>query len=97
MTKEELLHYANTIQISLDEERATLILSQINDILAYISVLESSELGSDCSLSGEFQFMLDDANRFREDIPRASLPLAEALQNAPNKNENFFKVPKFME
>jgi aspartyl-tRNA(Asn)/glutamyl-tRNA(Gln) amidotransferase subunit C len=93
MTKEELSDYANSIQISLTDDEAVLIHSQINNILDYVSVLEDY----DCQNSEEFQFMIDDVNRLREDISQPSIPLAEALQNAANKNENFFKVPKVIE
>jgi aspartyl/glutamyl-tRNA(Asn/Gln) amidotransferase C subunit len=41
--------------------------------------------------------MIDDVNRLREDISQPSIPLSAALQNAANKNENFFKVPKVIE
>jgi len=93
MTKEELLDYANRIQISLSKEEVDLILSQINNILDYVSVLEDF----DCQNAEEFQFMFDDVNRLRKDISQPSIPLSEALQNATNKNENFFKVPKVIE
>ena len=41
--------------------------------------------------------VLDLPNVFREDIPAESLSVKQALENAPNKNETFFKVPKVME
>jgi aspartyl-tRNA(Asn)/glutamyl-tRNA(Gln) amidotransferase subunit C len=32
--------------------------------------------------------------KLREDIARASLPVEEALKNAPDKKENYFIVPR---
>ena len=93
MTKEELLDYANSIQISLTAEETVLIFSQINDIIDYVSALENY----DCMDAEEFQFIINDANRLREDISQPSIPLTDALQNAATKNENFFKVPKVIE
>jgi len=93
MTKEELLDYANSIQISLTSEETILIHLQMNNILDYVSVLEDY----DCLDAEEFLFAINDVNRLREDISQPSIPLADTLQNAANKNENFFKVPKVIE
>jgi len=93
MTREELLDYTNRIQISLSSEEVDLILLQINNILEYASVLEEF----DCKNSEEFQFMISDENRLRDDISRPSILLEKALKNAANKNENFFKVSKVIE
>jgi len=41
--------------------------------------------------------VLDLPNVFRDDISSESLSVKQALENAPNKNETFFKVPKVME
>ncbi len=41
--------------------------------------------------------VLDLPNVFRDDIISESLNVKQALENAPNKNETFFKVPKVME
>jgi aspartyl-tRNA(Asn)/glutamyl-tRNA(Gln) amidotransferase subunit C len=36
-------------------------------------------------------------NVFREDRPRPSLSQEEALRNAPDKKDRFFKVPRIIE
>ena len=41
--------------------------------------------------------VLDLPNVFRDDESSESLSVGQALENAPNKNETFFKVPKVME
>jgi aspartyl/glutamyl-tRNA(Asn/Gln) amidotransferase C subunit len=41
--------------------------------------------------------VLDLPNVFRQDNPGESLSVKQALENAPKKNETFFKVPKVME
>ena len=38
--------------------------------------------------------MTDAMNVYREDIIKGSMPKAEALQNAPGADDNYFKVPK---
>jgi aspartyl-tRNA(Asn)/glutamyl-tRNA(Gln) amidotransferase subunit C len=39
----------------------------------------------------------DTENVFREDIAEKCLSKEEALKNAPEKTENFFKVPKVID
>ncbi|MDR0927979.1 MAG: Asp-tRNA(Asn)/Glu-tRNA(Gln) amidotransferase subunit GatC [Ignavibacteria bacterium] len=93
ITKEEYLIRADAIQIALQAEESDVVFNQINNILDYISIIDSY----DCSALEELQFMVDDTNRLREDVPSPSLSLKDALANAPSKNENFFKVPKVIE
>ena len=37
---------------------------------------------------------VENINVFRDDKVKPSVPTEEALKNAPDKNESFFKVPK---
>jgi aspartyl-tRNA(Asn)/glutamyl-tRNA(Gln) amidotransferase subunit C len=37
------------------------------------------------------------ANVFREDVPEPSLPADEALRNAPEREDDRFKVPRIVE
>ena len=93
LTHEDLIEQSNIIQIALSDNESEIILEQINNILEYVSNIETFDVEGET----EMEFMIDDYNRMREDIPTESLPLSEALKNAPSKNENFFKVPKVIE
>jgi aspartyl-tRNA(Asn)/glutamyl-tRNA(Gln) amidotransferase subunit C len=42
-------------------------------------------------------FLSDEINAFREDIPVIEITKEQALKNAPQKNSDYFKVPKFLE
>lgn len=42
-------------------------------------------------------FLTDEINAFREDEPLQEITKAEALKNAPQKNSDYYKVPKFLE
>jgi aspartyl-tRNA(Asn)/glutamyl-tRNA(Gln) amidotransferase subunit C len=42
-------------------------------------------------------FMTDEVNVLREDIPQPPLSHEDALMNAPEKNSDYYKVPKFLE
>jgi len=42
-------------------------------------------------------FMTDEVNAFREDVAFTEITKAQALKNAPQKNSDYFKVPKVIE
>ena len=42
-------------------------------------------------------YINEDVNVFREDVPMPPLSKSEALQNAPKKDSDFFRVPKVLE
>jgi aspartyl-tRNA(Asn)/glutamyl-tRNA(Gln) amidotransferase subunit C len=42
-------------------------------------------------------FLSEEKNAFREDIPATEITKEDALKNAPQKNSDYFKVPKFLE
>jgi aspartyl-tRNA(Asn)/glutamyl-tRNA(Gln) amidotransferase subunit C len=93
ITKEELIEQSNVIQIALTEQESDTLLTQMNNIFDYVSIIKDY----DCGDEAELQFMVDDNNRLREDISEESISLQDALKNAPKKNESFFKVPKVIE
>jgi aspartyl-tRNA(Asn)/glutamyl-tRNA(Gln) amidotransferase subunit C len=66
---------------------------QLAAILDYIAKLETLDVTGLEPLA----HAVDTANVFREDVPRPSLPRDAALQNAPDKNGDFFIVPKIVE
>jgi aspartyl-tRNA(Asn)/glutamyl-tRNA(Gln) amidotransferase subunit C len=42
-------------------------------------------------------FLTDEINAFREDEAQITITHEEALKNAPDRNSDYFKVPKFLE
>lgn len=95
MTDKELINYSNIIQIELSKSKQDDLLPQINNILDYVSILDNYNCQEQTNLLDSNQE--DNYNRFREDIPVASISLQDALKNAHSKNESFFKVPKVIE
>jgi aspartyl-tRNA(Asn)/glutamyl-tRNA(Gln) amidotransferase subunit C len=67
--------------------------AQLGAILDYIAKLEKL----DVSALEPLAQAVDTSNVFRDDVPRPSLPRDAALQNAPEKNGDFFIVPKIIE
>ena len=89
ITREEVLHVAKLARLELadDEvERFTEQLSAILEAVAKVSELDLSEVEPTAH-------PLDLVNVGADDEPRPSLPLADALANAPEREAGFFKVP----
>jgi len=91
--KKTIEHVALLARLELSEEEKELFASQLGNILNYIEKLK--EL--DTSQVEPMAYATATKNVFREDVPRPSLKLEEALNNAPDKLQDFFKVPKVIE
>lgn len=109
VTEKDVAYVADLANLELtDQERAHMV-RDLNSILGYIDrlnelnteevepmALVSDRYGVDAAKTGSERF----AYASREDIPeglRKSLPHEEALENAPDADENFFEVPKVIE
>jgi aspartyl-tRNA(Asn)/glutamyl-tRNA(Gln) amidotransferase subunit C len=102
-------YVADLANLELTEEERAHMVRDLNSILGYIDRLNelntdkvepmaqvSDRYRVDQSMTGGERF----AYASREDIPeglRKSLAHEEALENAPDADETFFKVPKVIE
>lgn len=84
---------AKLARLQLTPEELDRYGKQLGAILDYIAKLEKLDVQGLEPLA----HAVDTANVFREDAPRPSLPRDAALQNAPDKNGDFFIVPKIVE
>ena len=66
------------------------LVHQLNEILAYVGKLNEIDTTHVEPLSRVIEF----ENVFRTDKMRPSYPQEEMLRNAPEKTQEFFKVPK---
>lgn len=87
--REQLLHVARLARLELREDEVERLGAQLNDILAAVSKVSELDLSDVPPTSHP----LDVANVWADDEPRASLPVEEALANAPEREGAFFKVP----
>ena len=109
VTEKDVSYVADLANLELTElERATM-LRDLNSILEYVDRLNeldtsdvppmaqvSDRYGVDESKQGSERF----SYAMRDDILeglRKSLPHAEALANAPDRDDDFFRVPKVIE
>lgn len=93
ITKETIDHIASLARLSFSEEEKDVFVEQFQRIVEYVDVIQSLELDDVEPLT---HITTTSENVFREDAVRPSLPLEEALANAPKRNESFFKVPKVL-
>lgn len=84
---------AKLARLQLSPEELDRYGKQLGAILDYIAKLEKLDVKGLEPLA----HAVDTANVFRDDVPRPSLPRDAALQNAPEKNSDFFIVPKIVE
>jgi aspartyl-tRNA(Asn)/glutamyl-tRNA(Gln) amidotransferase subunit C len=84
---------AQLARLDLSEEERDLFAGQLSDILVYMEKL--GEL--DTADVEPTSHVISLANVFREDLPEPSLDREEALGNAPDRTEKFYRVPKIIE
>lgn len=90
----EIEHVALLARLKLSEREKELFSKQVGGIIDYINKL--NEL--DTTNIEPTAHILAIKNVFREDTEaRPSLPRDKALQNAPERNDGFYGVPKIIE
>ncbi len=93
ITLEEVEHIARLARLKLTEEEKILYSEQLSKILDYIEKL--NEL--DTTDVEPTSHVLPIKNVFREDTPEPSLPVDEALKNAPQRAGPYYRVPRIIE
>ncbi|HEY7116757.1 MAG TPA: Asp-tRNA(Asn)/Glu-tRNA(Gln) amidotransferase subunit GatC [Tepidisphaeraceae bacterium] len=83
-------HVAKLARLALDEEKLRRFVPQLESILEYVAKIDQV----DVSGVEPMAHALPLANVLREDVVEPSLPIGQVLQNAPETDGRFFKVPK---
>ncbi len=86
-------HIARLARLSVSEEEKELFGPQLNGILSYMEKL--NEL--DTKDVGPTSHVLSLSNVMRDDMPGDSIPREDALMNAPDHTDKFYRVPKIIE
>ncbi len=92
ITKELLLHVAETARLNLTDDEISEFLPQLKDVIKAFSKL--SELDTE-TISPSFQ-PVEIRNVLREDLPEESLSQEDALKNAKYTKDGYFKGPKII-
>ena len=89
ISREDVLHVASLAHLDLTEEELERLGEQLNAILEAVGKVSELDLEGVEPTSHP----LDLVNVWRDDEPRPSLPLEDALANAPERDGDFFRVP----
>ena len=91
--KDKIKHTAKLARISLDENKIDSLSKDLSNIFKFIEKLNKANTENVKPLSS----ILDQSLRLREDKVNDGNIRDQILENAPNKNEDFFIVPKVIE
>ena len=85
----QLLHVAKLARLELRDEELERLGAQLNDIIHAVSKVSELDLTDVPPTSHPLEVV----NVWAEDEPHASLPVDEALANAPEREGSYFRVP----
>ena len=92
LTIAEVDHVALLSRLDLSLEEKKLYGDQLSKILEYAKMLDELDTGDVPPTA----HVMPLKNVYREDRVGEHLPLEKALQNAPERDGNFFKVPRIV-
>ena len=93
INREEVRYIAHLARLELSKEEEEKFSRQLGEILAYVDKLKEVDTRSVRPTSHVFTLK----NIFREDERKDSLPVEEALRNAPQQRRTQFQVPRVIE
>ncbi len=90
VTIQDVEHVASLARLWFSDEEKEMLRVQLNRILEYMELLNRLDTTAVEPLSQ----VTEVSNVFRDDRPAPGVSRDEALQNAPARTGEFFKVPK---
>ncbi len=90
VTRKDVEYIAELARLKFNDQELDSFTEDLNEVLTYIDKL--NELNTDNI--EPLSHPVEGNNAFREDIVRPSVSTEDALKNAPDRDESFFKVPK---
>src|SRR3954471_18430307 len=92
ITLEDVKHVAKLARLSLSGADLKKFETQLGSILDYVAKIQQADVTNVEPMA----HALPIKNVLREDVVEPSLPLEKVLQNAPETDGPFFKVPKII-
>ena len=90
VSKDEILHIAKLAKLNLKEEEIPDYIKNLQDILNFANVVNEAPIeGLDTSIGA-----IDNYNVFRKDEIKVFADNKALLENAPEQEDNMFKIPK---
>ncbi len=93
VTKKDVEKIAQLARLKFNDQELDSFTDDMNRILSYVDKLNELDTESVEPLSHPNE----GSNVFRDDELKKSIPTDEALKNAPDRNDKFFKVPKVIQ
>ena len=93
ITIQDVEHIAKLARLRLTEEEKLRFQKELGKIIEYFDQLK--KLNTEGVPATTHVVPLE--NVLREDVVKPSLPVEEALANAPDRKGNYFRVPKVVE
>jgi aspartyl-tRNA(Asn)/glutamyl-tRNA(Gln) amidotransferase subunit C len=92
LTPDAVRHVARLARLDLTGRDVTRIAAQLESIVTYIDQIRQADVAGVEPMA----HALPVHNVFRDDVVEPSLPLEKVLQNAPDSESPFFRVPKII-
>ncbi len=93
ITKTDVEKVAKLARLELTEVEKDTFGKQLSQILTHVQKLNTYNTEGVAPTAT----VLGQVNVFREDAVRPSLPAEKAIENAPDKDGSYFRVPKILE
>ena len=92
VSKEEILHIAKLARLNLQEAEIPEYIKNLQDILNFANIVNEAPIeGLDTAIRA-----IDNYNVFRKDEIKIFEDNKALLQNAPEQEDNMFKIPKVL-
>lgn len=89
ISKDDVRHIARLARLELSEEEIEKFAGQLSQILDHAAKIQELDLDGIEPLT----HAIDRKNVFRKDVVKPGLSTEDALKNAPEREENYFKIP----
>ena len=89
ITRDEVLHVAQLARLELTDDEVTRFQEQLSEIIGAVSKVSELDLRDVPPTAHPLEIQ----NAWAEDVPRPCLPLDEVFANAPDRDDDLFRVP----
>ncbi len=89
---DQVRHVAKLARLQLSDEQLRKFTDQLEPILQYVAKIAEVDVNGIEPMAHPLPLH----NVLRDDVPQPALPLENVLQNAPDTDGPFFKVPKII-
>jgi aspartyl-tRNA(Asn)/glutamyl-tRNA(Gln) amidotransferase subunit C len=90
LSRDQVLHVARLARLQLSEEEIDRFAGELSKVLDYVDTIEQLGNLDDVPPTSH---VISVENALRADEPRPSLPVEQALANAPDPAQGGFRVP----